>query len=154
MSIPLIIPDETELSRDGFFMGQLICPKKSHVARWDIGQICMASRFDLSIGPVLKIKDLISGQIFEELPEYIDFLVFHDFFPEDSVLMHQLVVPASGTVVDWQVGRIVGFLDSNNGADINLDTVLVADVQNDKRYQVNLSQLNFLIQQETDFSEL
>lgn len=150
-STGIVIPDKEECNSEGFFINQLICPKKDHITCWDMAQITGAYRFDLFIGPVLRIQDLTSGQIFEELPGYIDFLVIQDCLPDGVALLHQLVVPAPETVVSWQIGKIIGFVDREGVDGISLDNVLVADIQNNKRHQVELSDVCFLTRQETSF---
>ena len=42
---------------------------------WQIGKVIGMSRFDLSIGPLLKIRDIITGKIVEEFPMHVDELV-------------------------------------------------------------------------------
>lgn len=52
----------------------LVIPKSSR-ENWQIGKVIGISRFDLSIGPILHIRDIITGQFVEELPMHVDRLV-------------------------------------------------------------------------------
>ena len=52
----------------------LVMPKNP-MKTWTIGQIIGMSRFDLSIGPLLKVKDLITEAVVEELPDKLDRLI-------------------------------------------------------------------------------
>ena len=55
-------------------MFDLVVPKKAS-NEWTIGQIVGMSRFDLSIGPLIHIRDLITGNVIPELPDHLDRLV-------------------------------------------------------------------------------
>lgn len=52
----------------------LVVPKGPR-EKWEIGTVIGMSRFDLSIGPILHIKDIITGQHVTELPANVDKLV-------------------------------------------------------------------------------
>ncbi len=52
----------------------LVIPKESR-KNWQIGKVIGMSRFDLSIGPLLKIRDIITGKLVEEFPMHVDKLV-------------------------------------------------------------------------------
>jgi hypothetical protein len=49
----------------------LVIPKSPR-EKWQIGKVIGMSRFDLSIGPMLHIRDIITGQLVEELPMHVD----------------------------------------------------------------------------------
>jgi len=42
---------------------------------WQIGKIIGMSRFDLSIGPLLLIRDIVTGKLVKEFPMHVDRLV-------------------------------------------------------------------------------
>ena len=52
----------------------LVIPKEPRKT-WQIGKVIGMSRFDLSIGPILHIRDIITGELVEELPMHVDKLV-------------------------------------------------------------------------------
>ena len=52
----------------------LVAPKGSN-ENWQIGIVIGMDCFDLNIGPVLQIQDIISGEVVEELPKHVDKLV-------------------------------------------------------------------------------
>ncbi len=56
------------------FMGCLVVPKGCR-DEWRIGKVIGMSRLDLSVGPLLKVKDIINGKVVEELAINIDKLV-------------------------------------------------------------------------------
>lgn len=43
--------------------------------KWEIGKVIGMSRFDLSIGPLLKIRDIISGNEIELFPMHVRKLI-------------------------------------------------------------------------------
>ena len=55
-------------------MFDLVVPKTAS-NEWTIGQIVGMSRFDLSIGPLLKVRDLVTGIVVPELPKNLDRMV-------------------------------------------------------------------------------
>jgi hypothetical protein len=55
-------------------MFDLVVPKTAS-NEWTIGQIVGMSRFDLSIGPLLKVRDLVTGTIVNELPRNLDRMI-------------------------------------------------------------------------------
>lgn len=55
-------------------MMNIVIPKSSR-DNWQIGKVIGMSRFDLSIGPILHIRDIITGQLVKELPMHVDKLV-------------------------------------------------------------------------------
>jgi hypothetical protein len=151
-TVTTIIPTYTEYNQEGFFLGQVVCPKKDHTVRWQVGKIIGAHRFDLSIGPVLWIEDMVTGGCCEELPKCVDMLVAQNIFPEYGVLTQRLVTPVFPGDFDWQIGRIAGFL--GRGTDrVSLDVVLITDIQTGGWRQVDLAKINFLIRRETDFAK-
>jgi hypothetical protein len=151
--IATIIPTYIECNPEGFFLGQVICPKKDHTVRWQIGKIVGVRQFSLSIGPVLRIEDMIAGNYYEELPEHVDILVAQGLSLDNRALIHQLVVPVFPGDFDWQIGRIAGFLDNGRTSGASLDIILVVDIQTGKWQQVNLAKINSLIRRETDFAK-
>ena len=138
-----IIINDTEYNPEGFFLGQVVCPKKDHAVRWRVGRIIGAH---LSIGPVLWIEDMVTGDCCEELPKYVDMLVAQNIFPDDGVLTQRLVTPAFPNDFDWRVGRIEKLLD-------NVDIVLITDIQTGKQRQVYLADVNFLVRREIKFQK-
>jgi len=52
----------------------LVAPKNQR-KNWRIGIVIGMTRFDLSIGPLLRIRDIISGEVVEEFPMHVDKLV-------------------------------------------------------------------------------
>lgn len=52
----------------------LVIPKSMR-ENWQIGKVIGMSRFDLSIGPLLHIRDIITGKLVEEFPMHVDKLV-------------------------------------------------------------------------------
>lgn len=52
----------------------LVVPKNAD-NDWQIGKVIGMSRFDLSIGPVLLIRDIITGKLVKALPMHVDRLV-------------------------------------------------------------------------------
>ncbi len=51
------------------------CSPGSQQDEWQIGRVIGKSRFDLSIGPLLKIRDITNGEIIERFPIHVDRLV-------------------------------------------------------------------------------
>lgn len=49
----------------------LVVPKNPR-RKWKIGIVIGMSRFDLSIGPILHIRDIITGERVEEFPMWVD----------------------------------------------------------------------------------
>ena len=88
-----IIPMETELNLDGFFLGQLVCPKRDHIARWNVAKVSFFSGLDLSIGLVLNLVDIQTGSIYQELPGYVDFLVSQPILEDEDLAYGELVSP-------------------------------------------------------------
>jgi len=52
----------------------LVTPKDPE-ASWQLGHVTGMSRFDLSIGPLLHVRDIISGKLIMLFPMHIDQLV-------------------------------------------------------------------------------
>lgn len=52
----------------------LVVPKNSD-PELVIGRVIGMSRFELSIGPLLKIRDIITGKLIERFPMHVDKLV-------------------------------------------------------------------------------
>jgi len=52
----------------------LVIPKSSR-ENWQIGKVIGMSNFNLSIGPILHIRDIITGQLVKELPMHVDKIV-------------------------------------------------------------------------------
>ncbi len=55
-------------------IGNLVIPKV-YRKNWQIGKVIGMKRFDLSIGPILVVMDVITKQCVEELPMHVDKLV-------------------------------------------------------------------------------
>ena len=52
----------------------LVIPKE-HRDNWQIGKVIGKSHFGLSIGPILHIRDIITGEKVKELPMHVDKLI-------------------------------------------------------------------------------
>jgi len=52
----------------------LVTPKNPGEG-WEIGKVIGMSRFDLSIGPLLRIRDIVTKEIVESFPMFVDRLV-------------------------------------------------------------------------------
>ena len=52
----------------------LVVPKSTR-NNWQIGKVIGMSHFHLSIGPLLHIRDIITGKKVKELPMHVDKLV-------------------------------------------------------------------------------
>jgi hypothetical protein len=52
----------------------IVVPKE-HRKDWTIGKVIGMSRFDLSIGPLLHIRDIATGILVQEFPHMVDRLV-------------------------------------------------------------------------------
>jgi len=52
----------------------LVVPKSGE-GDWQIGKVIGMSRLDLSVGPVLHIRDIITGALVKRLPMHVDKLV-------------------------------------------------------------------------------
>ena len=74
VEVPWTTPKIEEINLEGFFLGQLVCPKENHFPGWLLGQIVNFQRIDWSPGAVLKVKDIITGKVHHELVNGIDFL--------------------------------------------------------------------------------
>ena len=55
-------------------MFNLVVPK-DHDPELFIGKVIGMSRFELSIGPLLKIRDITTGRLIERLPMHLDKLI-------------------------------------------------------------------------------
>ncbi|MCX6739749.1 MAG: hypothetical protein NTZ49_00790 [Candidatus Parcubacteria bacterium] len=53
----------------------LVVPHGRTIKEWTIGRVIGMSNLDLSIGPVLHIRDIITGEDVRELPHLVDRLV-------------------------------------------------------------------------------
>jgi len=52
----------------------LVVPK-NHDPELAIGKVIGMSRFDLSIGPLLHVRDIVTGKLIERFPMHLDKLV-------------------------------------------------------------------------------
>ena len=148
----IIIPNEIEFSSEGLFFGQVIIPKKDHVTRWDFGKMTIVSRPDLSVGPVLSITDLTTGNRYQELPAYVDFLIRREIKAAVKMLpLHQLVTPylyGKGKFPEWIIGRICGFSDNVNGV---FKKYHIVDIQSGKTYKLSIDNMDVLARKESSF---
>jgi hypothetical protein len=55
----------------GIKMFDLVVPKNPE-EKWEIGRVIGMSRFDLEIGPLLDIKNIISGEKIIQFPMHVD----------------------------------------------------------------------------------
>ena len=55
-------------------MFNLVIPK-NYDPEFSIGTVIEMSRFELSIGPLLKIRDIATGELIERFPMHLDKLV-------------------------------------------------------------------------------
>ena len=85
-----------EIAKDCFLV-----PKSYHPG-WQIGQVIDMSRFDLSIGPILHIRDIITGDVVKMLPMHIDKLA-----KIGKARLISIVVPKD-PCQNWQIGKVIG----------------------------------------------
>ncbi len=144
----LIVPTETELNLDGFFLGQLVCPKRDHIARWNVAKVSFLSRLDLSIGPVLNLVDIQTGSIYQELPGYVDFLASKPIQDNENLHFGQLICPIC-LDVGWAIGSAQGMLDCSGA-----DEYIIFELGTKKRFTGKKGRLSKIIRVEASFPKL
>ena len=140
-----IIPSETELNPDGFFLGQLVCPKRGHITRWNVAKVSFFSRLDLSIGPVLNLVDIQTGSIYQELPGYVDYLASKPIRGDENLCFGQLVCSVHPDV-SWAIGFAQGMLDCSGA-----DEYIIFELGTGKRFTGEKKSLLKIVRVETSF---
>ncbi len=141
----LIIPTKKEVNKKGFFLGQLVCPKRDHVARWNVAKISFLSRLDLSIGPALNLVDIQTGSIYQELPGCIDFLASKPIQDNENLYFGQLICPICPDV-GWAIGSAQGMLDCSGA-----DEYIIFELGTKKRFTGKKEQLLKVVRVESSF---